>query len=173
MKNKILLLILGVVVGATVTFLFLPNGTENEVIIREFADKSLSITNNVENGRNLPKTVIQSLEINNEASTSTNREDSLKQENNSKIIIEGRTYDFFADEKRTLYEVMLELEKEGITLKTKKFSSLGYLIEGINGKESSNGYYWTLYINNGEALVGVSTYIPKASDIIEWRYEKR
>lgn len=174
MKNKILLLILGVIVGATVTFFLLPkNGSNEKVIIREFADTSASTTLVVKADSALPITVVQNSDINKELSKTTNKEENLKYESNSKIIIEDSTYDFYADDKKTLYEAMLEFENKGIVLKTKKFSSLGYLIEAINGKESSNGYYWTLYINDKEALVGVSTYFPKAGDVIEWKYEKR
>lgn len=174
MKYKILLLILGVVVGATVTFFLLPkSGDSEKVIIREFANKPATTTPVVA-GSVLSKPAVENSENeNNELLTSAIEDVNKNQENNSKIIIEGKTYNFFADDKKTLYEVMLDLENEGITLKTKKFSSLGYLIEGINSKESNNGYYWTLYINDKEALVGVSAYIPKANDVIEWKYEKR
>lgn len=174
MRNKILLLILGVVVGATATFFFLPKDVEDEVVIREFAEKPASTTEVVEAERVLEESKIKNSDI--EAIRRNSPEsDSLgiERSSNAKIVVEGTTYDFFADGETSLYELMIELQTRGLVIKTKKFGSLGYLIDGINGKDSRDGYYWTLYINGLESNVGASLYVPKTNDIIEWKYEKR
>jgi hypothetical protein len=76
----------------------------------------------------------------------------------------------------TAFEGMIKLkESNQISFSAKKFSGLGYFIEEINGIKNSpsTGFYWTLYINNQEAKIGVSNYILKPNDIITWRYMRK
>lgn len=74
------------------------------------------------------------------------------------------------------YEAMNALKENGkISFSTKVFSGLGHFVEEINGiKNSPNtGFYWTFYINNQEAKVGISNYILQPNDLITWRYENK
>ena len=93
-----------------------------------------------------------------------------------KLVISDVDYDIQVKPNSTAYEAMLHLQQAGkIAFTTKNFSSLGYFIESINGKKNSpmTGFYWTYYINNEEAKLGVSNYIVKPNDLITWKYENK
>jgi hypothetical protein len=92
------------------------------------------------------------------------------------FIIEGAEYATKVKPNSTAYEAMNALrEANKISFSTKSFSGLGYFIEEINGVKNSprTGFYWTYYINNQEAKVGISTYIIKPNDIITWKFENK
>ena len=76
----------------------------------------------------------------------------------------------------TAYQVMNQLKQENkLSFSTKNFSGLGYFIEEINGIKNSpsTGFYWTLYINNQEAKVGISNYTVKPNDTLTWKFENK
>lgn len=52
-------------------------------------------------------------------------------------------------------------------------SEYGFFVEEINGvaNDTANSDYWSLYVNDELAQVGVSDYIVQDGDVIEWRYE--
>lgn len=92
------------------------------------------------------------------------------------IAIEDTTFQIQVKPNATVYEAMLALQQENkITFSVKNFSSLGYFVEEINGKKNSprTGFYWTYYINNQEAKLGISNYIIRSNDIIVWKYENK
>ncbi len=92
------------------------------------------------------------------------------------FIIDNAEYQLTVAPDTTAYDAMIQLQESSkISFSTKKFSSLGYFIEEINGIKNSpsTGFYWTLYINNEEAKVGASNYILKPNDIITWKYENK
>jgi hypothetical protein len=92
------------------------------------------------------------------------------------LTIDGKTITATTAQNSTVYDAMNELQKQKIlSFTTKKFTGLGYFIESINGISNSpcTGYYWTLYINNEEAKVGVSNYIIKPNDSITWKFENK
>jgi hypothetical protein len=70
----------------------------------------------------------------------------------------------------TLYDTLLSAQKEGmISFSGKNYPGLGFFITEIESMRNENGKYLFYYINNQEASVGVSVYLPKDGDIIEWK----
>ncbi len=93
-----------------------------------------------------------------------------------KFKIEDKEYEINIKPNISAYEAMNTLRESGrISFSTKNFSGLGQFVEEINGiKNSPNtGFYWTFYINNQEAKVGISNYIIKPNDLITWKYMKK
>jgi hypothetical protein len=73
-----------------------------------------------------------------------------------------------------IYEVMNTLSSTtAFRFTAKYYQGLGYFIEEINGIKNKDGYYWTLYVNEVYSTVGVSDYILKEGDQIEWKLEKK
>lgn len=50
-------------------------------------------------------------------------------------------------------------------------SSLGVLVQSIDGHASDNNHYWLFYINGVAATVGADQYQTKDGQQIEWRLE--
>lgn len=93
-----------------------------------------------------------------------------------KFKIEDKEYEINVKPSISAYESMNTLRELGkISFSTKVFSGLGQFVEEINGiKNSPNtGFYWTFYINNQEAKIGISNYIIKPNDLITWKYENK
>ena len=68
---------------------------------------------------------------------------------------------------------MTKLKSEGeVSFSGKEYSSMGFFVEEINGVKNDNlaGKYWIYYINGQSAQVGISNYIIKPNDLIEWKY---
>lgn len=64
-----------------------------------------------------------------------------------------------------------KLSEEGIDVVYETFTGLGELITRIGDKKGGDGgKYWQYWINGNYAQVGASSYIPKAGDIIEWKF---
>ncbi len=75
----------------------------------------------------------------------------------------------------TVYDLMTTLQNKGeFSFKSKEYAGLGQFIEEINGLANNprQGQYWIYYINGQSADRGVSNYILKLNDIINWKYEK-
>lgn len=74
----------------------------------------------------------------------------------------------------TVYDLMKNLEnnkEKNFTFKAKEYPSLGYFIDEINGVRGQMNSYWIYYINGEESSVGVSWYVLKDGDIINWKQE--
>lgn len=54
-----------------------------------------------------------------------------------------------------------------------EYAGLGFFVDEINGvkNDASANKYWLYYINGENATVGISEYIVKPNDIIQWKYE--
>ncbi len=92
------------------------------------------------------------------------------------IVVQDKEYKAEVNPGSSAYTAMDTLKENGlITFSAKNFSGLGYFIEEINGIKNNpqTGFYWTLYINNQEAKIGVSGYIVKSNDVITWKYMKK
>lgn len=75
----------------------------------------------------------------------------------------------------TAYNLMtLARDTSDLKFKEKEFPGLGVMIEEINGQknDNQNQMYWVYYVNGQSATEGISTYILKDGDMIEWRFEK-
>jgi len=64
--------------------------------------------------------------------------------------------------------------RQPFLFETKDYGSMGLFIDSINGLKNNpqTGEYWIYYVNGESAKIGISNYIVKPGDIIEWRYEK-
>src|SRR3989338_10253018 len=74
----------------------------------------------------------------------------------------------------TVYDLMTKLKsKDEISFSGKEYSGMGFFVDEINGVKNDNlfGKYWIYYINGESAQVGISNYIIKRDDLIEWKYE--
>jgi len=70
------------------------------------------------------------------------------------------------------YDALVEARNSGqIELEGKNYPGLGFFVTDIGTLHSGNGKYLLYYINGKEATVGVSSYILKDGDILEWKLE--
>jgi len=71
-----------------------------------------------------------------------------------------------------LFHTMKEkLAYDGIELYYDTYSGLGELVTQIGDeKNGAEGKYWQFWINGAYSQVGASSYVPKAGDIIEWKF---
>ena len=75
-----------------------------------------------------------------------------------------------AENGSTLYENLniVKVSSE-IKLAGKNYPHLGFFVTSIGTLHSSDGKYLIYFINGKEASVGVSSYILKNGDMIEWK----
>jgi len=86
-----------------------------------------------------------------------------------------KKYEISVPENSTVYDLMDSLKQRGdIGFKGQTSTGLGFFVEEINGKKNNanTNTYWIYYINGKAAGVGISNYILKTGDIINWKYEK-
>jgi len=48
--------------------------------------------------------------------------------------------------------------------------SLGIFIDGFYGVQPQGNHFWEFFVNGQSSLVGVSAYIVKSGDVLEFRY---
>jgi len=90
------------------------------------------------------------------------------------LEINGVKLETAIDEKNTVYDFMVKLEKEEkINFKDKIYSGMGKLIEEINGVKNSGEKNWIYYVNDKKATIGVSNYQIKPGDVVSWKYESQ
>ena len=86
------------------------------------------------------------------------------------IIVEGKVLNITPVNGMSLYDALvLAKEKSDIQFSGKDYSGLGFFVTDIGSLHSGNGKYLIYSINNKEASVGVSSYLLKDGDIIEWK----
>lgn len=89
------------------------------------------------------------------------------------LTVSGKTYSLNVDPQSTLYDAMLELsQRKELTFSATYHSGIGYFIDEIKGTKNGNNKYWFFYVNGESSTVGVSTYVPKAGDVIEWKFKE-
>lgn len=73
-------------------------------------------------------------------------------------------------EKTSVYDAMKQLASEGkLVLGGKNYPGLGFFVTQVGDLKSGDGKNLMYYINDKEASLGVSSYIIKEGDIIEWK----
>ncbi len=84
----------------------------------------------------------------------------------------ARTFNTLFSEGESLFTVLQRVAGENdIGFDYKEYGSLGMLVTKIGDKENGdNERYWQYWVNGKYAMVGVSFYGVRASDIIEWRF---
>ena len=108
-----------------------------------------------------------------------NNEEQIKQETEKSIDVslkvQDKDYSTEIKEGSSVYDLMNQLKTQGFIFSATKYSSLGFFVTEINGvrEDRKKSTYWTLYINDKEAMVGASQLILKEGDLIEWKNEKK
>ena len=70
----------------------------------------------------------------------------------------------------TLYQEMSDEKNAGhISFSGKEYQGLGFFVTDIGSLHEGNGKYLFYYVNGVEASAGVSTFVPKVGDLIEWK----
>ena len=70
----------------------------------------------------------------------------------------------------SLYDILVAGQKTGqIHFTGKNYSSMGFFISSIENLHEGDGKYLIYYVNGIEASVGISSYLPKIDDVIEWK----
>jgi hypothetical protein len=79
------------------------------------------------------------------------------------------------EENKSVFDFMKDFRAKGLIGFTEKnYAGMGYLIEEINGQKNNikENMYWFFYVNGQSSQAGVSQYILKSNDVIEWKFEK-
>jgi hypothetical protein len=87
------------------------------------------------------------------------------------LIVSDKIYEIRIDENESLYGTMINLENKNannFSFNYKNYPSLGIFINEINGQKAGSGKYWIYSVNGKEATVGISNFILKDGDIINW-----
>lgn len=72
----------------------------------------------------------------------------------------------------SLYDILLAGQKTGqINFTGKNYSGMGFFISSVGDLKEGNGKYLIYYVNGTEANLGISSYIPKVGDVIEWKLQ--
>jgi hypothetical protein len=89
---------------------------------------------------------------------------------NASLIVLNNKYDIEIKEGSSVFDFMEKIKKENnnFDFKYKEYPSLGIFVNGINGVDGGGGKYWIYFVNKKEASVGVSNYILREGDIINW-----
>ena len=165
-KNKIILISILVVLIFGLFFLnkFYVERNNEEIKISEIEKKVK--TNEI----NTPK-----IKQNNTEITRDNSKEQLEMpvSNYATINVLGKSFQINISNGDSVYQAMNNLTKEdnNFSFKTKEYPSLGIFVNEINGVSSIAGNYWIYYVNKKEASVGVSKYILKSGDVIDWKQE--
>jgi len=91
------------------------------------------------------------------------------------LLIDNVKYETKVAVGSSVYDLMVLLKNQGkIDFKVKNYLELGFFIDEINGvKNDPSGMNWLYYVNGKSAQIGVSYYLIKAGDQIEWKYENK
>ena len=89
------------------------------------------------------------------------------------VHIDNKDYQTEFTSSTTVYDLMTKLKSEGeVSFSGKEYSGMGFFVDEINGVKNDNlaGKYWIYYVNGQSAQVGISNYVLKPNDLIEWKY---
>jgi len=72
----------------------------------------------------------------------------------------------------TLYDVMENERRAGtLSFSGREYPGLGFFVTEIGSFREGNGKYLVYYVNGEQASVGISSYVVREGDVIEWRLE--
>ena len=164
MKNKERKILIGIliIIGIIFVFLFFNKKKEVEVVVpfeQNYTENKIGPVVQVKDQKN------------NEIRTIQN-EESIK----VTLSVLDKKYDIQVKEGSTVFEMMNALEKQSsednlFSFKYTNNFSMGSFITEINGIKGLPGKYWIYYVNDKLASVGVSKYVLKEGDIINWKNE--
>jgi len=91
------------------------------------------------------------------------------------LTVNNEEYKIELRDKMTVYTLMQTLSASSIKpfiFATIEYPGLGQFVESINDlkNDRQNGKYWIYYLNGKPAQIGISYYLLKPNDLIEWKY---
>ena len=93
-----------------------------------------------------------------------------------KLIIEGKEISGpLPAGGSSVYDLMENLKKQDkLRFSGTNYSGIGFFVEEINDIENNpkENSFWLYYVNGKEANVGITGYILKPGDVIEWKFDK-
>ena len=113
------------------------------------------------------------LKIGNNSVTPT-LEKTAGQEFSVALVIGDKKYQAKIKQGTTVYYLMNNLKAAQILeFSAKEYEGMGALVEEINGikNDIKANKFWFYYVNGRSANEGISSYILKNNDVIEWKYE--
>lgn len=88
------------------------------------------------------------------------------------LYVNDKRYSTYLNEGDTVYDVMNRIKEDGgLSFEGKNYPSLGFFITKVNEIKNGDSKYLIYYVNNKQAQVGVSNYVLKKGDIINWKLE--
>ncbi len=89
------------------------------------------------------------------------------------LLVDGRTYSLNIPEGSTVRDMMnmAASTSQIFSFHEKLFSGIGYFVDEINGIKNTSNAYWFYYLNGSRANVGISSYVLKPNDKVEWKFE--
>ncbi len=86
------------------------------------------------------------------------------------LIINGVEMRIPLIEGETLYDLLKLAKKNGdINFNGKDYQGLGFFVTDIGDLHQKDGKYLMYYVNQKETSTGISNYVPKNNDLIEWK----
>lgn len=93
-----------------------------------------------------------------------------------KLIIEGKEISGpLPAGGSSVYDLMENLKKQDkLRFSGTNYPGIGFFVEEINDikNDPKENRFWLYYVNGKEANVGISGYILKPGDVIEWKFDK-
>lgn len=156
----IIIVFLSLLILSTSFYFFIPKNDDIEInleqknINTEYVDK----IENIKNTENIvyKKDVPVSDEIDNI---------------NVTVNILDKNYVVKVKDGSSVLDVMKKAQSQGLSFKGKDYKTMGFFVEEINEVSNSPGGYWIYYVNDKQAEIGISKYIIREGDIINWKLE--
>lgn len=103
----------------------------------------------------------------------TQKEETDNQNTKSIVVVAGDTkINLFFSNDISLYEILTQAKNRNqLLFEGKNYPGLGFFVTDIGSLHASDGKSLLYYINGEKANVGVSAYLLKDKDIIEWKLE--
>lgn len=92
------------------------------------------------------------------------------------LSVNGATrYSVTSTEGASAEQIMNAARSQGFSYSAKSFGGMGTYVEAVNGimEDPRAGMYWIYRVNGAKATTGISQYILKNNDTIQWNYEKQ
>ncbi|OGH87647.1 MAG: hypothetical protein A3J93_03960 [Candidatus Magasanikbacteria bacterium RIFOXYC2_FULL_42_28] len=91
------------------------------------------------------------------------------------LSVNDKNYTLQFNTEENLLTAMRRLETSSVapfSFSGKEYAGIGFFVDGINDIKNNPtaGKYWVYYLNGQPAPVGISTYLLKSGDIINWQY---
>lgn len=170
MRNikKFIILCISIIFIIAISFIIFKNyETLNKKIIEPpLVEKEI---NKNDNKNELSDNLVDQREVKEKESYISTLEDNL----HFKLQVLDQFYDVSFKEGDTLEMAMVkfDIERDDFSFITSNHPSLGSFVEEINNMRGSIGKYFIYYINGKSADVGISKYVLKEGDIINWKLE--